>query len=368
MVTRVHLLMCPSRSEPHLSQIYTGFGLLARRGDLRVSVEPMSPYFRSSRVVMLRAVVNGSVRLVYDTADGMDVDDEALDWCEAYFKRSYNSQSHGATEKIHPLGLNYQVYGPHDFRHRRIIWLLRELRPSNARRVLGQVAHLAPLVSAVAWRLSALSGANAMEGGCAGSMIGAPEAAPQISAWPTVLCFARTWDPSLVAGWRELNETRAGCIRALRKEFGPKFIGGLAPSPDALRDYPDCVVDPAVVRKSAYLAAMKSSDVCVTTRGLRGSNGWRLAEYVAASRAIVTERLLYEVPGSFTDGQNYLGFDTADQCVSNVRRLVDHPEMRLSMMHANHDYYQRHVRPDALVLRSLETALSPQPSEGDLSA
>jgi hypothetical protein len=354
-------LLGRSSNEPHLSQIYTGFGLLARRGDLRVSVEPLNARRPSGRV-LLRAVVNGSVRLVYDLADGTGVDDEGLEWCAAYFKRSYNSDTHGAAKKVHPLGLNYAVYARHDFRYRRMIWLLRELRPSNASRVLGKVARLTGPVSAAAWRSRAFAGASEL--GCAASMIGTLESPPRVSSSPKVLCFARTWDASQEADWRELNETRAGCIRALRREFGPMFIGGLVASPDALRDYPDCVVDQAVVRKPAYLAAMKSSDVCVTTRGLRGSNGWRLGEYVAASRAIVTERLLCEVPGAFADGRNYLGFDTVEQCVSNVRRLVDDADLRGSMMQANLDYYQRYVRPDALVLRSLETVLStPRSSE-----
>ncbi len=345
-----------SSSEPHLSQIYTGFGLLARRGELQVSVEPLTSRARPSGRVMLRAVANDSVRLVYDLADGMGTDEQALDWCDAYFKRSYSSEMHGATPRIQPLGLNYAVYARHDFRYRRIMWLLRDLRVSNAPQVAVKAAKLVGPASAAAWRLSAFSRSNEL--GCAASMIGALEHPPRLSASPKVLCFTRTWDAPDEPRWRALNETRAACIRALREEFGPMFVGGLVPSPDARRDYPDCVVDQALVRKPAYLAAMRSSDVCVATRGLEGSNGWRLGEYVAASRAIVTEQPLCDVPGEFADGTNYLGFDTVDQCVSNVRRLVDDPDLRWSMMQSNQNYYQRHVRPDALVLRSLEAALS----------
>jgi hypothetical protein len=105
---------------------------------------------------------------------------------------------------------------------------------------------------------------------------------------------------------------------------------------------------------------MHASEICITSRGLRDSNGWRLAEYVAAARAIVAEHPRVEVPGCFADGTNYLGFDTVERCVANVRHLFDDPEARLSMMRANHEYYTRYVRPDALVSRSLEVALGSQ--------
>jgi hypothetical protein len=345
-------LLCSPKSAPPLSQLYTGFGGLARRGELVVSLEAAKPLSPSRGSLILRAVLDDTLRLVYDCIDGADVDENALAWCSTYFKRSYQSATHGAQEKIRPLGLNYGVYGPGDFRLRRMLWLVGDLRPANVRRLLGGVILLSR-------SLSTLDRAN---GGCSSSTIEAFERQPNVSSSPKIICFARTWDPSGTRGHeaeelRRLNETRARSIRALRNEFGPMFSGGLAPSPDAVRDFPDCVVDQAAVRKRAYLAEMHSSDICITTRGLRGSNGWRLAEYVAACRAIVTEHPWCDVPGDFADGTNYLGFDTVDQCVSNARRLFDNTDLRRSMMQANHAYYERYVRPDAFVSRSLEVAL-----------
>ncbi len=364
------------RPTPPLSQLYTGFGLLAHGGDVNVSLERKKACSGRFEGLVLRAVVDHSVPVAYDCIDDAGIDASSLEWCSLYFKRSYSSALHGALPKVRPLGLNYPVYGHGDFRLRRMLWSLQDIRRSNALDMLGRTVQLSrPLslfaehaIDVMAARqmrtgMDSLSVRVAAYGGLVGSsrascMIEAFEQRPTVSFPPKIIGFARTWDPAKrgpeADDWRRLNETRAACIRALRKEFGPSFVGGLAPTPDALRDFPDCVVDTAIVCKPAYLAAMRSSDICIATRGLFGSNGWRLAEYVAASRAIVVERLAYEVPGSFTDGNNYLGFDTVDDCVSNVRRLVDDPDLRLSMMNANHDYYWRHVRPDAMVLRSLE--------------
>ncbi len=370
MVTTVHLF-CSPIAGPSVSQLYTGFGLLARRGDVHISLESGMPFSGHGSFVLLAAAVNDETRLVYDCMDGPEVEHDALAWCSTYFKRSYTSAIHGADDRIRPLGLNYIVYGPGDFRMRRTWWLLRGINRSNARGRLGMVTHVNRTLSRVAEMAVDFATAHHLDAGlhdsvgksgCSSSMLEVYEHGPTVSSSPTILCLARTWDPERMRGdeaddWRDLNETRAQCIRALRTEFGPRFRGGLAPSPDAVRDYPDCVVDSALVRKGAYLAAMQSTDICITTRGLRGSNGCRLAEYVAASRAIVTEHPRYEVPGGFAENDHYLGFETIDQCVSNVRRLVDDAELRVSMMRANRDYYRRYVRPDAIVARSLEAAV-----------
>lgn len=175
---------------------------------------------------------------------------------------------------------------------------------------------------------------------------------------PNVLLLTRVWDHRKMSGakaehWERLNGLRAACIRALSLEFGPQFVGGLAPTPSALRDFPDLVVDASTTRRSVYLGTMKSSRVCVATAGLRDSNGFRLAEYTAASRAIVSEHLSFEVPGPFGAGTHYLPFRSADQCVEACRRLVDDREACASMMAANRSYYLGYVRPDALVRNAL---------------
>lgn len=52
---------------------------------------------------------------------------------------------------------------------------------------------------------------------------------------------------------------------------------------------------------------MRRSDICIGSTGLWDSIGWKTGEYVAAARAVVNERFVYEVPGGFREGVNYLG-------------------------------------------------------------
>jgi hypothetical protein len=351
---KVHVeLLCGSSGE-HLSELYTGFGMLRRAGRLDVTLRQLPDYDPGiTGSPYLRAIVNRDLRIVYDLADGDWISPPELDWCSFYLKRSYNSALHAALNKVRPLGLTYGVYGRGDWRTKRLRWTLRRVRRHNLRSTGPRVVRLNRPLS---WILRA-------NGGCGSSMVEFFEAEPSVSRNPHVLFVTRTWDADRATGdkaeeWRQLNETRAGCIRALRQEFGPAFTGGLTPSASANRDYPDCLAGPNVIAKRRYLDTMRTSEICVSTRGLRGSNPWRLAEYLAASRAIVSERPCYEVPGDLAPCRNYLAFDSVDDCVKVVHRLMSDPDLRMDMMRANQDYYRNYVRPDALIARSIETALS----------
>lgn len=112
--------------------------------------------------------------------------------------------------------------------------------------------------------------------------------------------------------------------------------------------------------KSNYIKQLKQHTICIATTGLHGSIGWKLAEYVAFSKAIVTEMLRYKVPGSFDNYKNYLEFTTPEQCVEKVSDLLQNRAARNKMMEHNYSYYNNHLRPDALVLNTINTALSHQ--------
>ena len=190
------------------------------------------------------------------------------------------------------------------------------------------------------------------------------EALPDATAEPRVLFMARAWDTQKIESKIQkeaveaINETRAECVRVLSKQFRHRFFGGLAHDEYSQKYFSDCLLpDAGLSKKTKFLDTLKAFPICVTTVGLNGSNGWKLAEYVALSKAIVTEPLVYQVPGSFEKDRNYLEFATPEILVQNVTRLFEDRDLRNSLMTNNHNYYQSKVRPDALVLNTLNIVL-----------
>jgi hypothetical protein len=192
------------------------------------------------------------------------------------------------------------------------------------------------------------------------------EGLPCYGAPPKILFLVTAYDPddhpdrsAAKAEERyQINETRASCLRLLKQALGPRFFGGFDRNPYTLERYPDLVVPRAVTAQGSYIETMRSYPICVATTGLHDSIGWKLAEYVAFGKAIVSEKLNYEVPGEFAPERNYLEFSSAEECVVAAERLLEDAGLRKAMMTSNTRYYEAYVRPDALVLNALLTALS----------
>lgn len=345
-----HLIL--AGDSPHTRQVVTGFYELAAAGvvDLRVhgtshgATEWLDP-------LSLRAVIAGH-RVIYDANDGRYIPPELapyLEDAECYFKRSIDRQrldGMPASVRVEPLGLNYLVTS------RRNLWH-RGLRPPDWRRLTRSAARRA---GALAGRLGVRDVRD--------MLIGDFEVPPSADAAPRVLFMCRAWESGprdsaySLADCEAVNEMRAACIRAARAEFGERFYGGFAIEEFSRREYGDCLLpDHRASERRAFLARVRDSAICVATTGLHGSIGWKMAEYVAASRAIVSEPLRYEVPGGFAAGRNFLEFTTLESFITSVESLLRDVSLREDIRRTNWDYYRRWVRPDAQVLRTLERVL-----------
>ena len=341
----------------HLSQIYTGFAMLAQQGRIRLRVDRAGDYDPSmpGRPYLHARIGSGSgaARIGFDVRDGKTVLPEEVAECDILFKRSFEEEyaaEHPESRKIRPLGLNYCVYGPGDGGLRRCWWSLAAGR-RHAREALHQFCQNSTLLSGMLRIKDGRSNCNLA------TLSGPPISHPE----PRVLFLTRVWETSRDPLREQINEIRAACVRSLRAEFGPLLTGGLLADPLSLSRYPDCVVDRSLTDKREYLAAVRESTICVATRGLKNSIGWSFGEFAALSKCIVSERLLYTVPGGFHPDRHYLEFESPEQCVSAVRRLVDDPALRERMMTANHEYYENHVRPDALVWNALRSIIDDNP-------
>lgn len=346
--------------DARLQQIYTGLAILNREGKIRlhqnICSDPGAIGMKGLRAgsAHLQLTLNGTVRLFYDLTDQGSLDQDLVKRVDYYFKRSFDAakvaQMGDIKCNILPLGLNYPVYPD------RFDWLSlrRAFAFGSLRHRLTQALRVLDLGN----RWSHLPRENYLN------------APPNADALPQVLFLVRAWDPEEFPGctpnrtshYHSVNEMRAHCVRALRSEFGGKFTGGFSHTDFAKSKYPDCLApDSKLTSKSQYLELLKRFPICVTSGGLHGSIGWKMGEYVALSKAIVTERLSYQVPSPFEEGENFLAYDTPDGCVAAVRRLMDDPGLRTSMMQKNREYFLQHLRPDVLVLRTLSEALGHHP-------
>jgi hypothetical protein len=354
-------LFCHSLSA-HLQQLYTGLWELYRSGEITLRQHVLRRKemdFRNGAQHLADAshahadlVVNRHSRLHFDTHDAEELAIGELDQCDFYFKRSF-SRAYvdrlplAQRRKVFPLGLNYRVY-PNEIDHfalRRNLFLgvgFRE-KLSKFRQALDNKNHLRFVP-----RLRDM------------------ESPPNYEAIPRVLFLARAHDPEdhpdrdpdKVRERRDLNEARADYVRLLKRTLADRFYGGLQRDEFSVCHYPDVVVpDPHMTTQREYLRTMKQYPICIATTGLHGSIGWKFGEYVACARAVLSEPLLFDLPGAFLEGKNYLQFKSPQECVEMAQELIENKELRCALMSNNANYYKNHLRPDAYVRNVLVTAM-----------
>ncbi len=335
----------------HLHQIYAGLAMLHRASEIELSQEiPPEAYvgkgrsgrWNDCRFFNTTVIVNDSLRLTYDTHDWAWIDPDILAASDLYFKRSFSREN--ASDKVQPLGLNMQVNDT----ARDIFRLRRAAMYGGGDRIKTMLKAL---------RIDSMLGTPEVE------RLDNFEREPDAKMPPRVLFMARLWDPKNIESKaqaeavEQMNASRAASIVKLRKELGDRFFGGVAHDEYSRKYFPEALVtDDSLSHKRRYLEKLKEFSICVATVGLNGSNGWKLAEYVAASKAIISEPLVYEVPGNFGSGRNYLEFTSPDQLTERAIELVENEDLRTSLMRNNREYYLHYFRPDALVRRTLESA------------
>ncbi len=356
---RCHLRL--SEGNTGLATLLTGLALLARRGRAQLSWEwvpsprPLESgpwHLRDKAGTSAELIVDGRHSVYLDIHDSFELDAKALASHDVYFKRSLrldvpiapsraSMRAMGLVNHVHPDGFDGE----------------------EARRLLSRPEPLQARVAALLRAVTAMTAAALGAGGRPTlSLISGP---PSRTRDPRVLFMAGLWDPALVpdaapdkiAEFEAVNEMRAECVRVLRREFGPRFHGGVQHSEFARRNFPDVLLERgADGGKRAFLQLVRDNAICVTTTGLHGSNGWKLVEYVGLSRAIVSEPLRYVVPGDFAAGRHYLDFGSPEVCAEQVARLMQDHDEREAMMEANQRYAREWMHPERLAWRVIRAA------------
>ena len=370
----------PERLIGATSQVFAGLYDLRHNKELRVrrasaDFPALDPESLHEWLIALRVQdEDGSeINAVIDLIDGQDIASVPhLEWADIYFKSSLRVGTPAyASQKVVPYGLRYAITSSHES-------LLDRFRFALSAGFRGRGSPHTPST----WMLRTLSQPTWL----AMSRFKSTEAlsklppteryfesSPSSAVTPRVYYRTKTYSldaartPEDAEEFHKVNEMRANTIRALRSNLGRSFVGGIRPTPFALANYSDVVMrEPWSLRK--HLEMVKSSAICVTTHGLFGATDWKVAEYLAASKCIVLEKLLDQLPVPLKEGRQALSFTSPEECVQQCERILREPGLLTRLRQGAWTYYQQHVRPSSIVRNCLETALGRKQASNAISS
>lgn len=326
-------------------QLYAGFFELEKKGIIELQVKRKK--LVEDAIPVIEASINGR-KVIYDAMDGFTwtrgSDEENLEYfktnynADFYFKRSYHKKLLQYKQPhchVLPLGLNYNVHPSKN------MFLLNQSYNDKIKYFAKTNGLLKKL-----FRKSFFYAKDF-------------EYYPLEEKENKILFLTRVWNPeegkteNSKIERAEINALRVACIKACRQTFGNLFTGGLFMDDFASKNYPDLAIPLNLTSKFSFVNLVKQHTICIATTGLHQSIGWKLGEYVAASRAIISEPLQFELPGNFEKNRHYFEFTNTDELVKQITYLREHKDVLLNTMHQNFLYYNNYVKPEILILNTL---------------
>ena len=366
---KIKIYICPNpQGIHHVSQVYAGLYTLQSENRVKISFSAdLSKIPRdllllenSNRLLWteIKSLETGQlITACFDLRDTGDILTETLQTSDRYLKRSYscewineNAIAQRQQQKIMPYGLYYPCKSQY-----------------QAATYTNRITTLEHLISyQIASKQFIQSLRSNFRKVSFERMIPETqvETDSKASAERLILFQTRVYDPKQFEdeyveylNIKELNSVRVETIRRLKDKFGERFVGGLKKTSFSESKYPDCIT-PFNTGKNEYIKLMKRCLITIASSGLVGSNGAKLAEYIAASRCVVTEPLRYELPTPLEEETNIMTFRSPEECVSACERISQDSELANAMRQNNEAYYNQHAKPSALILSCLERAFT----------
>lgn len=328
-------VVCPRFMPAYGSMFYAGLRRFVRPDRITYDRTGFSQKrLRGTRGFSLTLQAGGLTRrLHYDLHDPKECDLEMLEWCDVYAKVNvdFTAVPEHLRHKIHVVGPTFGVR----------IWDTRATL-SHAFQTLWALGPYPPRLQLSHLHLYRLTLQRGFE--------------DWYSPGPTdpdyVFFTAWAW-----AKHPEVNPPRAEFVRIAQRMPGLRFDGGFAPRRRGSMPELSDVTAPSKFRFYDYLDRMKRSCVAFNTPAVHRCLGWKLGEFLALGKAIISLPLPGEVPEPLVHGEHmhFVSGDAAETSDALSRLRSDHAYRRKLERNAR-DYYERLLSPPAMVGRVLRSA------------
>lgn len=152
--------------------------------------------------------------------------------------------------------------------------------------------------------------------------------------------------------WNRNDETvnlaRASFIRAARDVQGISFEGGLVSHrrDKSAKKFEDCFSKP--YPSSKYLYNTRRSIFVFNTPAYWNCHGWKLGEYMALGKAILSTPLKNELPAPLEHGTHIHFVENSEESIiDSVHFLIAHPDYCHKLEHNIATYWQKYGSPQA---------------------
>jgi hypothetical protein len=314
----------------HFNQLYCGLELMKKANLIKLDYVIEEESYIGGGVTRLSV---NKKNVMIDLRDSNVIDMNSYEKSDFYFKRMLLKTDDLQYEKLYPFGLNYSVMTQSRG--------LKYLFLKNKKYLKYSLKYFNTLTKILKVNDSLLN--------CHYKNF---ERSPNPYLSNLILFSTRLWNPdNNETLWKKeerkvLNDQRISIIKFLKDEYNYIFKGGIQNDQYAKTKCPSLIVNDHFSSKKEYLNLLKETTICVTNQGLEDSIGWKFAEYICNSSAILTTSIdKYKTLGPLREGVNYLTFSTVGEFNSKLKILLNDKNVYETMIVNNYEYYQKYLHP-----------------------
>jgi glycosyltransferase involved in cell wall biosynthesis len=154
----------------------------------------------------------------------------------------------------------------------------------------------------------------------------------------------------------QTNEYRALFMDVCRSIPGLRFEGGFPPRSDQFQPYQHLLMSHRVPF-TEYIEKTKKSAVAFNTPAVHGCLGWKLAEFLALGKAIISTEVGRVLPAPLVHGEHVHFVDGSEASIREaVKRITSDDAYRAKLEAGAREYYEAYLAPRRVIERILHAA------------
>jgi hypothetical protein len=318
-VTRPTVLLSPDSSPQYYSYYIDGF--IELWGGLRVRYSTTETPRLDGPRDGLAMVLPAGERVFIAADDHPTINHEALDWCDVYGQVNFDPANATMPQghKLTSLGPGFGVQRTHAARSVLRAWA------RGGHHFAGPVARVRAASKHQLDRL-ALS-----------------EYRPSSSSDDTLFFLASYWHKH-----PEANDARRELWSEFHRSCKLDLIGGFVNADPSM---PPELCSSRSYDLADYLTQTQRSVAVLNTPAVHGCLGWKLGEFFALGKAIVSLPLTRAMPGPFQPGEHAVVVANSAEAVDAAHDLAAHPARRRDLEHNARQYFDDWLSPVSIARR-----------------
>ncbi|KQB41585.1 glycosyltransferase [Flavobacterium aquidurense] len=287
------------------------------------------PEFQEETFAFIIEDDNYSRKIIIDSIDSAQIDLMGLEWCDVYGKVNYNTDSLPAKDyqKIVAIGPSFGVK----------IWNLFETLyhwAFNFIRFKNSIVNKRGF-AANYWRQYKrfrLNKYNLTE-----------------SSINEVFFLNSIWKKE-----NETNNNRALFIETCKKNKNIDFEGGFVSRSNGDNLGYDALIYSKIIPLKTYLKKLKNSAFVFNTPAVLSCHGWKLAEFLALGKAIITTSHYNKLPADLINEKHLLYAETEEEINKAIEKLTTDSSFKRKLELESRNYFEIYLTPQKVIKRLLE--------------